>query len=84
MTTAPIRYYRQKPLTPVVREKLNRSIKEAEFLSERELRCPHCDWILSTVYSDISGHLKIKCPKCKELSTLNLRLFRRRAKYRKR
>ena len=64
-----------------IMNKLLKSRIEAEALSERDLRCPICDFMIQTVYSDISGHLRVKCPKCKEVSTLNLAYFRRMKMY---
>lgn len=64
-----------------IMNKLLKSRIEAEALSERDLRCPICDFMIQTVYSDISGHLRVKCPKCKEVSTLNIAYFRRMKMY---
>ena len=50
---------------------------EADSLRERDLLCPECKFRIQTVYSDIQGHLRVKCPKCKKVSILNLAYFRK-------
>ena len=50
---------------------------ESDSLKERDLLCPHCGFRIQTVYSDATGHLRIKCPKCKRIFILNLAYFRR-------
>lgn len=57
--------------------KLLLSRMEAEDLQERDLLCPVCGFRIQTLYSDISGHLRVKCPKCKGIHILNLAYFRR-------
>ena len=81
MQPAPIREYKRKPLTPEVRDKLERSHRESLDLTERELRCPHCSRFIATLYSDISGHFKAKCGNCKTITIFNLGYFRRVRRY---
>lgn len=57
MQPAPIREYKRKPLTPEVRDKLERSHRESLDLTERELRCPHCSRFIATLYC----HLLLEC-----------------------
>ncbi len=57
--------------------KLLLSRMEAEDLQERDLLCPVCGFRIQTLYSDASGHLRVKCPKCKGIHVLNLAYFRR-------
>jgi phage FluMu protein Com len=57
--------------------KLLLSRMEAEDLQERDLLCPLCGFRIQTLYSDASGHLRVKCPKCKGIHILNLAYFRR-------
>lgn len=75
--TAPIRHYKCKPVSPEVKEKLDLSYQESLDLTERELRCPYCDFYLDTLYSDTAGHFKTKCDNCKNLIIFNLGYFRR-------
>lgn len=56
---------------------LMRSRIEADTLKERDIRCPACGFRVQTVFSDITGHLKIKCPKCKGLFVINVAYFRK-------
>lgn len=58
-------------------KKLLLSRMEAEDLQERDLLCPVCGFRIQTLYSDVSGHLRVKCPKCKGIHILNLAYFRR-------
>ena len=59
------------------RRKAELSRREAENLIERELRCPECGFKAGSVFSDCTGHLTIRCRKCKTVSVLNLAYFRR-------
>ena len=61
----------QAQASPVTNRKLLLSRIEAESLQERDLLCPVC-----RLYSDASGHLRVKCPKCKGIHILNLAYFR--------
>ena len=70
----------RKPAHDIM-HKLLKSRVEVESLTERDLKCPICDFKIQTIYSDISGHLRVKCPKCKEVSTLNVAYFRRMKMY---
>lgn len=66
-----------------IRMKAELSRKEAESLIDRDLKCPECGYKADTVFSDCTGHLTIRCRKCKTVSVLNLAYFRRhrRRKY---
>ena len=70
------------PLSPEMREKVERSEKECEALTKREVRCPYCGFLMDYVYSDVSGHRQVKCRKCKRATIMNMAYFRRvRRKY---
>ena len=77
MQQASVREYKQKPMLPEVRQKVELSYTESLDLTDRELRCPHCGYYIMTLCSDVSGHLKAKCNKCKAVTTYNLGYFRR-------
>lgn len=62
---------------PEVQERLRLSRLEAETLQERDIRCPTCGFRIQIVYSDATGHLSVKCQKCKNIHILNLAYFRR-------
>lgn len=64
-------------VAPDVKRRLLLSRIESDSLQERDLKCPLCDFRIQTLYSDISGHIRVKCPKCKNVSVLNLAYFRR-------
>lgn len=61
----------------IVRRLLAQSRLESDSLNERDLLCPECGFRIQTLYSDASGHLRVKCPKCKGIFILNLAYFRR-------
>lgn len=82
MQCARVQTHKQRPLSPVVKEKLDRSLMESRELTERELYCPYCGWYINTLYSDCSGHFKAKCHNCKEITVFNLSYFRRVKRYR--
>lgn len=68
------------------KRKLELSENEITELNERTILCPKCGFKLGEVFSDASGHIKIKCQKCKFVGTLNLSYFKiwkpnRRYKY---
>ena len=67
----------QAQASPANSRKLLLSRIEAETLQERDLLCPVCGFRIQTLYSDISGHLRVKCPKCKAIHILNLAYFRK-------
>ena len=67
----------QTQTVPDVHRRLMLSRIEADTLKERDLLCPECGFRIQTLYSDISGHLRVKCPKCKGIHILNLAYFRR-------
>lgn len=59
------------------RDYADRSRREAERLIERDLQCPNCGYKIGVAFSDSTGHIKVKCQKCKTVSVLNLAYFRR-------
>ena len=65
------------PVRPEVQERLRLSRLEAETLQERDIRCPTCGFRIQRAYSDATGHLSVKCQKCKNVHILNLAYFRR-------
>jgi len=77
-----IRTYKCKPMSAVLKDKVERSYTESLDLSERELRCPHCGRFIATLYSDTTGHFKAKCGNCKSVTVYNLGYFRRNRRYR--
>jgi len=66
-----------KSSDPLAQFRAEISKEEARKFVERELRCPNCGFIVATAYSDAAGHFKIKCQKCKMISTLNFAYFYR-------
>ncbi len=64
-------------MTPEVQHRLLKSRIEAETLKERDLLCPVCGYRIQRVYSDATGHLSVKCQKCKSINILNLAYFRK-------
>ena len=50
---------------------------EVEKMEERDLKCPICGFRIQGVYPDRSGHVDIKCQKCKFSGPINLAYFRR-------
>lgn len=63
-------------LTQEVQQRLDMSESETSELTVRDLRCPNCKFLVDKLYSDISGHIQIKCPKCKNVYILNVAYFR--------
>ncbi len=67
-----------RPTSEDTIQKIDRSFRECAKLTERSLKCPYCTFVLDGIFSDASGHIRIKCPKCKAVMVLNLAYFRRR------
>jgi len=63
-------------MTDEVFRKLESSEAEVTQLTLRDLRCPNCRFLIDKVYSDIQGHMQVKCPKCKNAYIMNLAYFR--------
>lgn len=74
---APIRAYKMKPMSQEVQSKVERSYHESIDLIERELHCPYCRRYIATLFSDASGHFKMKCKNCKAITVFNMGYFRR-------
>lgn len=64
-------------IAPEIEHRLLLSRVEAEELNERDILCPVCGFKIQRVFSDATGHLRVKCRKCKNVHVLNLAYFRR-------
>ncbi len=64
-------------IAPEIEHRLLLSRVEAEELNERDILCPVCGFRIQRVFSDATGHLRVKCRKCKNVHVLNLAYFRR-------
>ena len=64
-------------LAPDVEAKLTVCAEEAKGLTMREIRCPYCGFVITRVFSDVSGHYLARCRKCKHEFILNFAYFRR-------
>lgn len=60
-----------------VKERLLLSRMEVETLMERDILCPICGFRIQRVYSDATGHLSVKCQKCKNINIINIAYFRK-------
>ncbi len=67
---------RVRPMSEV-HQRLLMSRIEAESLKSRDILCPTCGFKIQQVFSDATGHLSVKCKKCKSVHILNLAYFRR-------
>lgn len=57
-------------------KKLEISKAEVATLTKRDILCPNCNFRISTVFADASGHMQVKCKKCKNEYILNFAYFR--------
>ena len=64
-------------IAPEIEQRRLLSRVEAEELNERDILCPVCGFRIQRVFSDATGHLRVKCRKCKNVHVLNLAYFRR-------
>ena len=76
-----IEYNHRYSPDPEILRLLELSRAEVEDMSPRDLRCPICGFRIQSVYADRSGHINVKCQKCKFIGTLNLAYFRRQKKH---
>lgn len=65
----------QTQVAPEIQKRLLLSRVEAESLKERDILCPTCGFRIQRVFSDATGHLSVKCQKCKNVHILNLAYF---------
>ena len=72
--------YQDTPLTDEVQRKLILSFEECTSMPERQLKCPYCSHYIEGVFADTTGHVRVKCNKCKAEMVLNVAYFRRRRK----
>lgn len=52
-------------IAPEIEHRLLLSRVEAEELNERDILCPVCGFRIQRVFSDATGHFRVKCRKCK-------------------
>ena len=69
--------YDRPPPSLEMQSKLDLCEKETLDLSLREIKCPKCDFVITRVFSDASGHFLSKCPKCKAQYVMNYAYFRK-------
>jgi len=61
----------QTQVAPEIQKRLLLSRVEAESLKERDILCPTCGFRIQRVFSDATGHLSVKCQKCKTDGDMN-------------
>jgi len=66
----------QKELSQETSDKINRSQEETRSMKFRPVLCPYCDNHIVDVFEDITGHLAVKCQKCKSAIPINPAYFR--------
>lgn len=62
----------QTQVAPEIQKRLLLSRVEAESLKERDILCPTCGFRIQRVFSDATGHLSVKCQKCKNVHILSI------------
>ena len=73
--------FQSAPVPEKVEYFMRISTEECVNLAEREVKCPYCGFPLTHVFSDASGHLRVKCQKCKGTAIVNLAYFRTQKGY---
>ena len=66
----------QTQVAPEIQKRLLLSRVEAESLKERDILCPTCGFRIQRVFSDATGHLSVKCQKCKFNELIDTAMFR--------
>ena len=60
-----------------IKRRAELSKAQVEDMVDRAIRCPHCNFIMAFACDDLhNGHIRLKCSKCKNISALNLSLFK--------
>ena len=67
----------RRPPDPNKLRLMEKSLSESRELTERIVRCPHCDFPIMTVMSDATGHFRAKCQNCKAEMAINLAYFKK-------
>ena len=67
----------QTQVVPEIQKRLLLARVEAVSLKVRDIHGPTCGFRIQRVFSDATGHLSVKCQKCKNVHILNLAYFRR-------
>ena len=66
----------QTQVAPEIEKRLLLSRVEAESLKKSVIfSAPTCGFRIQRVFSDATGHLSVKCQKCKNVHILNLAYF---------
>ena len=76
-----IKYDTRYTPSPEVLRLLELSWAEVEEMEKRDLKCPICGFRIQGVYADRTGHVEIKCRKCKYEGPVNLAYFRRQKRH---
>ena len=66
-----------KYISDEIKRRAELSLRQVTELVDRAIRCPHCNFIMAYACDDLhSGHIRLKCTKCKNISAFNLGLFK--------
>ena len=65
------------PPPPEAQMKLEQSAIEVDGLDKRDVKCPHCGYVITREFADARGHFLARCRKCKKEYPINLAYFRR-------
>ena len=66
-----------KYISEEIRKRAELSRKQVTDMVDRVIRCPHCGFTVAYVYDDLhSGHMCLKCARCKNISAFNLGHFK--------
>ena len=68
--------FQDNPLTAEAHRKTIISFEECTSLPERELKCPYFYHYIEGVFADTTGHVRVKCNKCKAEMVFNVAYFR--------
>ncbi len=61
--------------------KIKRAAENIRNKTSRNIRCPYCNHIALSVYSDSVGYIETKCTKCKKPVLIDLISMRRMNRY---
>jgi len=58
------------------KRKEKKSLKGAEELSSRDIRCPGCGHKILIAFDDCVGHITVYCTRCHSYQMIDFKLFR--------
>lgn len=69
------------PLNDIIKQAIDIAYRDTKHLKERDVRCPYCNTLVTQVFPDAKGHIRIKCQKCKAVLVFDLDSSQKNQRY---